>query len=199
MAVIAQGTLPMRERETAFALRYDEHRIVKDHPYVLKAVVRSGGQTLYVSDADTRVITRGHFKNASLVLRPVIATPTISVAPSATASATGLAGSSWRLESLAGAPAVSGVEVTLEFLEGDRVSGNASCNRFSGTVKVSGSSIAFGPLAATRMACLSETASTQETAYLKALNDAERFVLEGASLQIFSKGQTNPLRLARRP
>jgi heat shock protein HslJ len=201
-ALVAQGTLPMRERETTFALRYDGDRITDDHTYVLKAVVRSGGQILLATDADTLVITRGHSNHATLVLRPVVQTPTASVAPGAQAGpaqTTGLTGSSWRLEDLAGTPAVAGVEATLEFVAGDRVSGNASCNRFNGTAKVSGSSITLGPLTSTRMACTSEAANAQETAYLKALNDAERFVLEGVSLQIFSKGQTNSLRFARRP
>ena len=201
MALIAQGTLPMRERETAFALRYDGDRIADDHSYVLRAVVRSGGQRLFATDADTLVITRGHSNHAFLVLRPVIQAPTTSVAPSATPPGplTDLSGSAWRLDDLAGTPAVSGVDATLEFIPGDRVSGNASCNRFTGTVKVSGSSITFGPLSATRMACMSEAANAQETAYLKALNDAERFALEGATLQIFSKGQASPLRFARKP
>jgi len=204
-ALVAQGTLPMRERETTFALRYDDDRIADDHTYVLKAVLRSGGQMLYATDADTLVITRGHSNHASLVLRPVVQTPTASVAPGATPSPaqttgpTGLDGSSWQLEDLAGTPAVSGVEATLEFIGGDRVSGNASCNRFNGTARVSGSSITLGPLASTRMACTSEAASAQETAYLAALNDAARFELEGPSLQIFGKAQTKPLRFARRP
>jgi heat shock protein HslJ len=199
MASIARGTVPMRERETVFALRYDGHRIADDHTYVLKAVVRSGGKILYTTDADTLVITRGHSSHAVLVLRPVVQTPTASAAPAATAPVPGLSGSSWRLEDLAGTSAVSGVEATLEFLGGDRVSGNASCNRFTGTVKVSGSSITIGPLAATRMACMSDAANDQEAAYLRALNEAERFVLEGTTLQLFSKGQAKPLRLARRP
>jgi heat shock protein HslJ len=200
-ALIARGTVPMRERETAFALRYDGHRIEDDHTYVLKAVMRSGGRILYTTDADTLVITRGHSSHAVLVLRPVVQTPTASVAPAASAPAPvpGLSGSSWQLEDLAGTPAVSGVEATLEFLDGDRVAGNASCNRFTGTVKASGSSITIGPLAATRMACTADAANDQEAAYLRALNEAERFVLEGTTLQIFSKGQAKPLRLARKP
>jgi heat shock protein HslJ len=190
----------MRERETVFALRYDDDRIVEDHTYVLKAELRSGGETIYLTDADTLVITRGHSTRASLVLRPVLKTPTSSVAPGATPVGTpSLAGSSWRLENLAGTPAVAGVDATLEFVDTGRVSGNASCNKFSGTVKVTGNLMTFGPLAVTRMACASEPASAQEAAYLKALTDAERFVLEGASLQIFSRGQANPMRFMRRP
>ena len=199
MALLAQGTLPMRDRETVFALRYDGHRIADDHTYVLKAVLKSGGQTIYATDADTLVITRGHSNHAALVLRPVIQTPTAVVAPQTTATASSLLGSSWRLEALGGTPAVEDVDATLDFADGDRVSGNASCNKFTGTVKVSGTSIAFGPLASTRMACASEPANAQETAYLKALTEAERFVLEGTSLQIFSKGQANPLKFARKP
>lgn len=199
---IAEGTLPMRERVANVALRYDDDRIVEDHTYVLKASLRSGSQTLYTTDADTLVITRGHSARASLVLRPVLRTPTASVAPGAAPPVGGgptLSGSAWRLETVAGTPAVAGIEATLEFLDGDRVSGNASCNRFNGTVKVTGNLIAFSPLAATRMACTSEPANTQEAAFLKALNDAERFVIEGASLQIFSRGQASPLRFTRRP
>ena len=200
-ARIAQGSLPMRELETEFALRYDDDQIVEDHTYVIKAAIRSGKQVVYQTDADTLVITRGHSSRVSLVLRPIIDTPTSSVAPGAAppGQAIALPGSSWTLEGLAGTPAIGGVEATLEFLEGDRVSGNASCNRFTGTVKVTGTSIAFSPLAATRMACASAPANAQEAAYLKALNDAEGFVLEGTSLQIFSKGQAAPLRFARKP
>jgi heat shock protein HslJ len=196
---IAEGTLPMHDRETVFALRYDEDRIVEDHTYTVKASLRSGAATLYTTDADTLVITRGHSDRATLVLRPILQLPTESVAPGA--NPVGLPGlpGVWRLESLAGKPVVAGVEATLEFLPGDLVSGNGSCNRFNGTFKMTDSQIAFGSLAATRMACTSEQASAQETAYLKALSDAERFVLEGSSLQIFSRGQANPLRFTRQP
>lgn len=199
MALVAQGTVPMRERETVVALRYDDNRIVEDHTYVLKGVVKSGGRHIYETDADTLVITRGHSRNVRLVLRPVVQAATVSVAPAPVPSATSLVGSSWRLENVVGTPAIASVEATLEFLQGDRVSGQASCNRFNGAVKVSGATMTFGPLASTRMACTSEAANAQETAYLKALHDAERFTLDGTSLQIFSKGQTSPLRFARRP
>jgi heat shock protein HslJ len=199
-APIAEGTLPMRERDTVFELRYDDDRIVEDHTYVLKASLRRGDETIYATDADTLVITRGHSNRASLVLRPIFKTPTSSVAPGAAAVGTpSLSGSSWRLENVAGTPAVAGIDATLEFGDGDRVSGNASCNKFSGTVKITGNLVAFGPLAATRMACASGLANAQEAAYLKALTDAERFVVDGTTLQIFSRGQASPLRFTRRP
>ena len=71
-----------------------------------------------------------------------------------------LAGTSWKLEDLGGTPALAGVEVTLEFPEAGKASGRASCNRFMGTVEISGPSIKFGPLAATKMACIDDAAGT---------------------------------------
>ena len=60
-------------------------------------------------------------------------------------------------------------DMAKQFADDDRVSGNASCNQFNGTVKINGTSISFGPLVTTRMACTSAPANAQETAYLKAL------------------------------
>jgi heat shock protein HslJ len=47
------------------------------------------------------------------------------------------------------------------------------------------------------MACLSEATMTQEAAYLKALESAERYTIDGSSLLIYSKGTARPLRFTR--
>jgi heat shock protein HslJ len=102
-------------------------------------------------------------------------------------------GTSWRLEDLAGAGAIDEAQATLEFPENGRVSGSGSCNQFNGTVTITGNSIAFGPLGTTKMAC-SEPVMQQESRFLAALNDAQRFELEGSFLSIFIAGQAEPLR-----
>ena len=193
--VISRATLATEGRQPPFGfrLRYDGDRIVDDHTYVLHAALRSGGRTLYTTQADTLVITRGHGRDASLVLMPAAAPP-----PPPSAPVTGLAGTSWRLEDLAGTPVVAGADATLDFLDDTRVAGSGSCNRFSGSVKISEGAVSFGPLIATRMAC-AEDVTAQENRYLKALEAAERFAFDGPALQIFSKGQTAPLRFVRRP
>jgi heat shock protein HslJ len=63
-------------------------------------------------------------------------------------------------------------------------------------VQVSGQSITFGALGSTRMAC-PEAVMAQEGAYLKALQNAERYTIEGSSLLIYSKGMDRPLRFSR--
>lgn len=109
----------------------------------------------------------------------------------------GLMGTAWRLEDLGGAGVVDRVEATLQFTEAGKVAGSGSCNRFFGTAAVSGGAITFGPLGSTRMAC-ADTVEMQEGRYLKALQDAERFTLDGPVLLIFSKGMEKPLRFIRK-
>lgn len=88
-------------------------------------------------------------------------------------------------------------EATLEFPEAGKVAGRASCNRFFGTVEVSGGSIRFGPLAATKMSC-GDDADAQERRYLQALQSAERFDFDGTALRLHSRGVEQPLRFVPR-
>lgn len=66
---------------------------------------------------------------------------------------------------------------------GARVTGNASCNRFSGTYELAaGDRLRFGPdLIATRMAC---GALAQEQRFLDALTRAESYTLVGDTLSL---------------
>ena len=112
-------------------------------------------------------------------------------------SASGLAGTSWRLEDLAGRGVVDRVEATLEFPGEGTATGNGSCNRFRGRVAVGAGTITFGPLATTRKACLAEAANRQETEYLAALQAAERWEVRDAFLYIHVAGRSTPLRFTR--
>lgn len=109
-----------------------------------------------------------------------------------------LTGTRWRLEDLAGAGVIDRVQATLEF-SGEAplsVAGNASCNRFRGTVTVSGGTIAFGPLATTRKMC-AEAIMRQENEYLAALREAQRFEIKEPFLYIFAANRSQPLRFIR--
>jgi len=64
------------------------------------------------------------------------------------------------------------------------VSGNATCNNFSGPYKIDGDKITIGPLASTMMACASEELSAQEAAYLAALQSAATYQVRGATLDL---------------
>ncbi len=103
-----------------------------------------------------------------------------------------LVGTEWKLDNLCGVRVLGGVQATLSFPGPGSAVGNASCNRFFATVKQEGESISFSRLGSTRMAC-EESVSEQESKYLSALENAQRFQLENESLLIFVKGQDKPL------
>jgi heat shock protein HslJ len=118
--------------------------------------------------------------------------------PAAAPGSPELKGTAWRLEDLGAVSAIPGVEATLQFPEAGKAAGRASCNRFFGTVEISGASIQFGPLASTKMACIDDAANAQEKKYLDALGAAERFAFDGPALLIYSRGNDQPLRFSRK-
>jgi heat shock protein HslJ len=107
-----------------------------------------------------------------------------------------LDGTEWRLEDLAGSGVLDDAEATLAFTEPGKAVGRGSCNRFFANVEISGDSIRFGPIAATRMACGKAT-MRQEGRYFKALEAAERFSLDNATLLLYSRGLDRPLRFVK--
>jgi heat shock protein HslJ len=110
-----------------------------------------------------------------------------------------LPGTDWILADLAGIPALPGGKATLSFPDVGRVAGNASCNRFTGTMLVTGNAIKMGPLATTRMACADNDVNRQEDIYLKALGAAVRYSYDGPDLLIYAEGYEKPLRFTRAP
>jgi len=107
----------------------------------------------------------------------------------ACATAGGLDATSWKLESYADAAgdlvdALPDSVVTLNF-QAEQVSGNASCNNYSGTYQTTGSKIEFGPMAATRKLCAQPLGiMEQENAYLAALEATAEYDLKGNVLEL---------------
>jgi heat shock protein HslJ len=120
--------------------------------------------------------------------------PTKAPTPTAPFS---LVGTEWMLADLAGTPAIANSRASLAFPEAGRVAGNGSCNRFSGSVTITGDTLKFGPLASTRMACVDSGVSAQEDAYLKALGAANRYEYRDPDLRIYATGYDKPLRFTR--
>lgn len=74
----------------------------------------------------------------------------------------------WTVTSIGGA-AMSGRPPTLQFSADGQASGFAGCNRWTSSAVLSGEGLRIGMAAATRMACLDDTASKQESDFLAAL------------------------------
>ena len=104
--------------------------------------------------------------------------------PVATTVAT-LDSTSWKLVDVGGHAPVAGPDVTLSFADGN-AEGFASCNQYRGSYTLSGSSLRFGPTAATKRACAEESRNAQETAYLGALAKAASFSISGDRLTLMN-------------
>jgi heat shock protein HslJ len=113
-----------------------------------------------------------------------------------TPSGSYLAGSEWALLDLGGTTITEG-RPTLAFAEPGRLSGNGSCNRFSGPVDIGEGTVKIGALASTKMACAEPELNTQEVAYLAALQNAERLVMDGPVLIVYTRSLEKPLRFSR--
>jgi len=191
MQVLGQTTVHPEGRQVPipFELPYDPAQIVPDHTYGIRAAIQAGGQTLFASDAPTSVITQGNPTEVELWLgRPTSEPPS---------GAAALINTAWRLTDLGGTPALQEPEATLEFPEPGKIAGHGSCNRFAGPIEITEDKLQVGRIAATRMAC-DEAITVQESKYLQALQDSERFAIEDAELVVHCKGMDKPLRFARK-
>jgi heat shock protein HslJ len=122
--------------------------------------------------------------------------PTSAANPAAAVKVPALAGTSWVVDDIGGTGVLEGAHATLEFPQADRAVGSGSCNRFSGGVTIGDSTIAFRQMISTKIAC-APAVMAQEGKYLQALQGAERYALDGASLTIYAKGLDKPLRFSR--
>lgn len=195
-AVVAETTIEAGNVRPPipYKLRYAPGRVFADHDYAIKAAIRSGGETLFEMPNNFLILTKGRPDRVDVWVKKV----GVGRAAGSPASASpSLVGTAWRVEDLGGESVPADADGTLDFAEAGRIAGRAFCNRFSGKVDISGSTIRIGPLAATKMAC-GQPAMERETRFLQALQKADRFTVDGASLRIYSPGSDRPLRLVRR-
>lgn len=94
--------------------------------------------------------------------------PAPDVVPPPEGEPPALVGTAWVAEFIEGVGKLDNRQSTLEFLPEASAAGGAGCNRFGGSVEISGDAIRFGPIRATKMACEGGL-MTQEQKFLDAL------------------------------
>lgn len=107
-----------------------------------------------------------------------------------------LVGSEWLLQVLGGSGVIDGTRPTISFPERGKVVGHGSCNRFTTSVRMEGTTVSFGPIAATRMQC-ADAVSDQERRYFMALGAGNRMIVDGAELLIHANAPEMTLRFTR--
>ena len=98
-----------------------------------------------------------------------------------------LTGKVWVLTALRGKTPLRGTDLTSEFKAG-KVAGSSGCNQYSGTYKSSGRTIRVSSqLSSTQKAC-ARAIELQEAAFLKGLQAARTYRVDGTKLTLFSAG-----------
>lgn len=102
----------------------------------------------------------------------------------------------WLAEDIDGAGVVDNAQSTLEFAPDKRVSGRGGCNRYGGSVQLSGASIVMSDLFSTKMACV-PALMDQETRFMAALQAARSYRMEDTKLVLVDATGKARLRFAR--
>ena len=118
----------------------------------------------------------------------IVLAATLGIVGCTSDNAAELEGKKWLLESYGDVDSPTAViedtRITAEFA-GGQVNGKAGCNNYFGSYEVKGTEITFGPVASTEMYCMDpEGVMDQETAYLAALQSAEKFETGNGTLRI---------------
>lgn len=103
----------------------------------------------------------------------------------------------WVAEEIGGSRVVGGQQTTLELTDDGRAFGSGGCNRYRGTAEFDASSIAFKPLAGTKMAC-EAAVMEQEARFHQAVEQAKAWRIDAATrkLSLLNDGGTVLIRFA---
>ncbi|MBA3632571.1 MAG: META domain-containing protein [Acidobacteria bacterium] len=90
------------------------------------------------------------------------------------------------------------IKTTLIFGEGNRMSGNAGCNRYSTTYKLEDKKkIDFQPIISTKMACTDDDLMKQENTFFSVIDKTDKYKIKGNYLIFFDETKQNLLKFAR--
>lgn len=103
----------------------------------------------------------------------------------------------WLAEDIDGGGVIDNAQSTLEFgTDKRRVSGRGGCNRYGGSVNLSGGSLLMSELFSTKMAC-APALMDQETKFMAALQAVRTFRMDGDKLVLVDATGKARLRFAR--
>jgi putative lipoprotein len=147
----------------AFELIYTATDIQASRRYVVRAAILVDGKTIFASKARYPVITHGAPTKLEILVQQ---------SPPGRASRTPLAGTSWRLFELEGAPVAAGSGASSANLAFDAdpktFHGSTGCNQISGAYDLANGGLRLTPGPMTMMACADDMMK-QERAFVEAL------------------------------
>ena len=119
-----------------------------------------------------------------ILLTAALASCTPAAGDSTPSPTPSLDGTKWQLLTLDGQAPLMGTTITATFTKSE-IGGSSGCNSYSGSYTLEGSSIQFGDIGGTEMACMEpEGAMDQEQSFLRALRRVASYRLGAGQLEL---------------
>jgi putative lipoprotein len=96
----------------------------------------------------------------------------------------------WVAATIGGNPTAPNVQSSLSIAADMRAGGRGGCNSWFAQAELGDGTLVFSAVAATRMACTSETATAQETAWFAALAATRSYRVDGDKLVLLDEART---------
>ncbi|MEM7178337.1 MAG: META domain-containing protein [Pseudomonadota bacterium] len=179
-----QGRVPVN-----FVLGYDRKMVRPGRTYMIEAALIVRGEPRFRGSVAAPVLTPGAHDAVTVVMRR--SPPQDAGTETAHQSILG----EWEVFEIFGQPIEGGRVPALSIAQDGGVAGTGSCNRFNGRAQTGSGTIAFGPVAATQMAC-PDPLGTQERAFFDALSRVAGFEVHQRSIAMTDDSGAVLLRLA---
>lgn len=173
----ATTVAPAGQVPIAFGLVLDSSKLSNGEAYAIQARIEVGGSAWFASAEPTPVDLARAGELFSILLVQA------GSKNAEEASGVSLAGTEWRVLELEGKKADTNVTSTLIFDADGAVSGNGGCNAFRGDIDIEGTTMKFGQLASTMMAC-EDAKSVQEAVFHAALSQTAAYSVQDGNLML---------------
>jgi putative lipoprotein len=187
-AIAHPGKVPL-----TFTLNLDTAALDPRHDYALVAQIAGADGAVWFKNAEPYPVDPLAPAEPILIVvnfQGSIGTPEAADIPAEIAAPPPILGVTWRAESIAGTPVARRSVSSLLIGDDMRAGGRGGCNSWFAQAAVSGQSLAFSAVAATRMACLDDTLSAQEAAFFDALGQTRFYRLDGDTLTLLNAAGT---------
>ncbi|MEQ8557580.1 MAG: META domain-containing protein [Henriciella sp.] len=177
----AQFDLNGRQVPIPFEVDVENLLTVRGHAMRLDVVISDGeGTPLWTNQSSSQFETRTGLINLGAVrLHPE---------PSVIVDMAELAGKDWLVARLDGEPLMQTTRATIRFNEEGRISGNASCNAYTGSFKLNAGQLTIAPLALTRKACVPQLME-QEQAFISVLQSVTQVRIDETGLLVLQNSE----------
>ena len=196
-AIARPGKVPL-----TFTLNLDTDALDATHQYALVAQIAGADGAVWFRNAEPYLIDPMAPAEPILIVvnfQGGSDTPAADALPVEPAAPPPILNVTWNAESIAGTPVARGSVSSLSIGSDMRAGGRGGCNSWFAQAQVGEQSLALSAVAATRMACLDDALTAQETAFFDALAqtrfwrlDQDRLMLldvAGAELAVLEKSR----------